>query len=719
MSNNKFDRGILYHIFIAVVLLLLWYAWRNPVFKLLLYVQDKLLSDVDQFIFGVLLIVLTVGILCHISKIERRKYLPNLLFVYSFPLVLVYGYYRFCTNDFIFWGVFGIAYADILVLPLLFLLGIKIYKSIALCRSEDSAKADSYILRDDPICRIEDDVLGYSSLVAYLYNDLKSVDLSKGSFSVGIAASWGKGKTSYMNLFQQKAEKNGDIVVWFNPRASKRVEDIQEDFFRQFSEALAEHHVGFALLVNRYLSALGLLEGIAWFSNAFHLFRTLSAADEKKRINRAIDNIGKNIYVFVDDLDRLTGTEILEVFKIIDKNADFHRTIFVAGYDKSYVNAVLSHHLGHGSATIYTDKYFGLEVSLPEPSPENLAECTDRYISERIKADGVLTRKKEVLRAWGNKKDDIIPHLDSLRHVKRYVNLFLSRYPRVMDKVDCGDYLLLTLLRYRDVDVYHTLSRRVFLATGDVNGRNRGRYYNCFGNEGIVAELEKLATWEGARRVVEELFLERHKLDQRQRIGEFRHIWVVEYFGSYFFEEQDVIDHEYLLGLLVDTNANQPIAEMKELSDEVNKYFAGGKEDYLRDVLYAIHQGKVNSFRSLQYMCVLLTYALKNYCELMEEFWGLREEMSQNVYMVAGVLLDIFSLEHSSKFIGKVGTSDKEYKRVLDRILPKMIEAAPSEIDEYLLKQISMSSAEGYKAIYSDEEISKWRAFCSKLLKKE
>lgn len=692
MSNNKFDRGILYHIFIAVVLLLLWYAWRNPVFKLLLYVQDKLLSDVDQFIFGVLLIVLTLWSLWHIYG----KHLPNLLFVYIFPLVLVYGYYRFCTEDFIFWGVGGIAYADILVLTFLFLFAIKIYKFIGPLGSKDSAKTDSYILRDEPIRRVEDDILGRSNLVTYLYNDLKSVDLSKGSFSVGISASWGKGKTSYMKLFQNKAEEEGNIAIWFNPRASKMVEDIQEDFFRQFSEALAAHHVGFALLVNRYLSALGLLEGVAWLTTGLHLFRTLSAVDEKKRINRAIDNIGKNIYVFVDDLDRLTGAEILEVFKIIDKNADFHRTIFVAGYDMAYVNRVLAHYLGHGSATIYTDKYFGLEISLPEIGSEQLASFAHQYIAERIKTFDEQHEIDSTLDAWKSVSLKIVPHLDSLRHIKRYTNLFLSRYSRVVANIEPEDFMLLTLLRYKDIQVYNALSRGRFVEHGGLLSGTRKLLYNRLSKDDTRTEFEELATWSGAREIIDALFPILSKDDRRSITDVYRRICMVDYFPLYFYDQPEgVMYHKDLVPLF-------SVPE-EELSEAITRLFTGDQMNRLEDFLNYKSAGEIATLEELQRLCLVLVYFLQKV----------------NGYNARLILLRMFSSEYATNFIQKVGKTQEEYKKSVDGVFLKMIEIAPSVMQKHLLEQMLRASEMGYGQVYSDEEIRAKISECEKCMEGE
>ena len=54
-----------------------------------------------------------------------------------------------------------------------------------------------------------------------------------------------------------------------------------------------------------------------------------------------MDKLGKRLIVFVDDFDRLTDVEIIEVLKLIDKNAAFRNTIFITAYDERAVSNAL------------------------------------------------------------------------------------------------------------------------------------------------------------------------------------------------------------------------------------------------------------------------------------------------------------------------------------------------------------------------------------------
>lgn len=84
-----------------------------------------------------------------------------------------------------------------------------------------------------------------------------------------------------------------------------------------------------------------------------------------KKICDAISKIGRKIYVIIEDLDRLSGTELLEVLKLIDRNGAFCNVIYMSAYDKQYVNGVLRQTLGHQIEGDFTDKYFSYELPLP------------------------------------------------------------------------------------------------------------------------------------------------------------------------------------------------------------------------------------------------------------------------------------------------------------------------------------------------------------------
>ena len=156
----------------------------------------------------------------------------------------------------------------------------------------------------------------------------------------------------------------------------------------------------------------------------------------------------------------MTGEEIIEVLKLVDRNASFNNVVFVMAYDKEYVNNVLRKHLDHGLDHSFIDKYVTWEVTLPEVDSGVLREKMKSYLESHL--FGLPDEeKKRVLEGWGYVGNIIVEDLASVRHLKRYVNLTLPRYRKVYSKVDPADFFLLSLLQYRHLTIYNKLARHI------------------------------------------------------------------------------------------------------------------------------------------------------------------------------------------------------------------------------------------------------------------
>lgn len=314
---------------------------------------------------------------------------------------------------------------------------------------------------DDAIESGEDDRLDFSAMVWVVFKNLKALDLRERSLRVGVIAPWGRGKSSFINLLRSRLEKDGGIIISFNPRGSKSVSSIPEDFFDSFAKELSRHYLGFGLLLARYTKHIGLLNQYAWTRPLGSLLTLLLPGKEQEAVNRTLRELGKRVYVLLDDLDRLSGEEILEVLKLIDRNASFSNTVFITAYDKVYVNNVLKKYLDHGLNHSFIDKYISWEIPLPEPDKETLEQLMWRELSMRVK-DGYPGAYENIQRAWKKVGSTVIESLNSVRDLKRYLNLVIPRYSRIFSEVDCRDYFLLYLLCYKDFGIYLALhSRRI------------------------------------------------------------------------------------------------------------------------------------------------------------------------------------------------------------------------------------------------------------------
>jgi len=329
---------------------------------------------------------------------------------------------------------------------------------------------------DAPINNAAADMFHMDSLVNRIVNFITFTDVKDSAFSMGIVGDWGDGKSSLMNLVEEKlrSEHNEFLIVHFNPRSSKKAAFIQEDFLDSLKQSLAPQHSGIDYTIDRYAVALDAIPGMPKiFSKLLDLLQI--DQDKNKKVKRndlqnAILEINRRIIVFIDDLDRLTGEELIEVMKVLDTNGAFPNMVFITGYDKDYVNEVLYEHLKISDRTHpYTDKYFTVEVRVPlHPSyrlmnylVELLTKaCKSEYIAEHSAVVENLTRQLFAL---------IMSRLRTIRDVKRFANLFLYDYAEVQQDVKYQDFLLLELIKFSHPKDYEDIYRLKIIHRGSSN----------------------------------------------------------------------------------------------------------------------------------------------------------------------------------------------------------------------------------------------------------
>ena len=351
---------------------------------------------------------------------------------------------------------------------------------------------------DDAIVSEDDDWLNFSAMAEGVLKNLEVLDLSKDSLTIGIIAHWGRGKSSFINLLRKQIEKNDGLIIAFNPRGSKSVSAIQEDFFDAFAKELSRHYLGFGLLLARYTKHIGLLNQYEWTRPLGSLLTLLLPGKELEAVNRTLRDLGKRVYVLLDDLDRLSAEEILEVLKLIDRNASFANTVFITAYDKDYVNNVLKKHLDYGLNHSFIDKYISFEYPLPEPNREILKCIMEVLLLSKVHTNDRKLHWK-MRRGWDQVADLVLRSLDSVRDLKRYFNLMILRYNEVIDKVESEDYFLLYLICHKDFSVYSVLDSRRILRLDAMSRR-----YVLAPN--FEKELRLISQWDGTKNILERLF---------------------------------------------------------------------------------------------------------------------------------------------------------------------------------------------------------------------
>lgn len=536
---------------------------------------------------------------------------------------------------------------------------------------------------DDAIESAVDDWLSFSDMAWFVHRDLTALDLSKGSLTVGILAPWGRGKTSFINLLRKQLKDEDGIIVNFNPRGSKSVSSIPEDFFDTFAKELSQHYLGFGLLLARYTKHLGLLNQYEWTRPLGSLLTLVLPGKEQEAVNRTLRELDKRVYVLLDDLDRLSGEEILEVLKLIDRNASFSNTVFITAYDKAYVNNVLKKHLDHGLNHSFIDKYISWEIPLPAPNEEMLELLMRRELRMRVKDANPMVYK-EIQRGYKEVGSTVVESLDSVRDLKRYLNLMIPRYHGVSSKVDCGDYFLLYLLCYKDLGVYLALHSRRILQL-DVPTKTYvliPRYEE---------ELKQVSQWKGSKSILERLFAlspEEKKVDSLCRS-----LRSEPKFDTYFrgFNFLDSILYGPVLLEIIHSMRKRSL--LNDIDDLLKVYEVGRViEAFLHLVSSPCRRGenRAEAIKAMAYMAFTLNLPEGLVKSLKEE------------------LFEFLSLDRYERYKElQVAPDLPSYKSLLEPMLTFVVEENPQWISDIIDKFNLEGDRASERYVYTAEELSK------------
>lgn len=300
------------YLFVVALIGIVYIHVQELLFPLLDHVYQFLKSKELMPWFGTMIVLIVLYQLYWVWT-HRASYLLTGIYYVEVLFFVLYVYYRGYYSSCYFWPITEggeIAWVDLFLLPYALHIvqqGVYIVTFFPKWRASLRRSKVQGIETDRPIKSEDEDWLGFCGMVRILSDSLKSLDLRRESLTMGIVAQWGKGKTSFVNLLAKKVKEHGDIVVCFNPRASKSVAHIQEDFFDAFSKELSKYCSGFGFLLGRYTKHLGLLGQYEWTRPLESLLTLLLPEKDEQAINDALRIIGRRVYVIIDDLDRLTG----------------------------------------------------------------------------------------------------------------------------------------------------------------------------------------------------------------------------------------------------------------------------------------------------------------------------------------------------------------------------------------------------------------------------
>ncbi len=175
---------------------------------------------------------------------------------------------------------------------------------------------------------------------------------------------------------------------------------------------------------------------------------TLDEVRERLRSKlRSLKNC--KILLVIDDLDRLTPKEAVEMISLVKGLGDFPNVVYLLCYDEARLSNLISVCLELDGAE-YIQKIVQYPVHLPLVDPTGLSRLLDADLKELL-PDLAASDQQRLTFVW---RSFIRHYMKTPRDVRRLVNAFSVAIAGLGDHTDPIDLLVLEAIRINEPDMY-------------------------------------------------------------------------------------------------------------------------------------------------------------------------------------------------------------------------------------------------------------------------
>ncbi len=322
---------------------------------------------------------------------------------------------------------------------------------------------------DRPIQDANEDLLGWKDEAKAFADRLLRTDASAGLVAA-VQGQWGSGKSSFINLARQTFEEQGATVIDFNPWLFSGTGDLVRSFFGELVTGLKKsklpHPRKFRRTVIQYVNrlspALRLIPGIGDTSS--EIVKGLTNLPEeplhslKDSLKESLEKLTDPVVIVVDDIDRMTGSEIKDVFKLVRLTASLPHLIFLLAFDRDIIEQVLNDEGGgrelQRSGPSYLEKIVQISYDLPRIPKAQLHRLMVTWLTDELSQAGLIQPEDR-----GEPR--LSPILDQLLNTVRDLKRFLIGAQAVLKslggQIELSDLILMEAVRVTKPELFTRL----------------------------------------------------------------------------------------------------------------------------------------------------------------------------------------------------------------------------------------------------------------------
>ncbi|ACO32901.1 MULTISPECIES: P-loop NTPase fold protein [Acidobacterium] len=404
-------------------------------------------------------------------------------------------------------------------------------------REGEEPSPSQWLSADRPIRSRSEDELGRRGFSEALADAIRGWS-GQESLVIALYGPWGNGKSSVKNMAVEALDQSSPRIrcVEFNPWQMAIRPSLSEAFFDELGIALGKGDLGsekqrkrtlntfkrwalrlrgphdLAKATRNVVGALLILVGLAAFGSAWLHSKTFaftfgilalviallafttglveatikllaagidvgqkSINEIKEKLAQDLKRLKTPIVVVLDDLDRLTPQETLEVFQLIKSNADFPNTVYLTICERSIVESNISSVL-KVSGSEYLEKIVQVAFDVPLIDIERVRRILFDRLNQLLVGEAVSKHFNTT--RWANIFwSGVHAYFSTLRDVNRFVSTlafqFSSFFVDGAFEVNPIDLIALEVLRLNEPVVYRALqSSKEVLTSHKSNGRD-------------------------------------------------------------------------------------------------------------------------------------------------------------------------------------------------------------------------------------------------------
>ena len=333
---------------------------------------------------------------------------------------------------------------------------------------------------DKAIESSEQDLLGRVTFSKQLGEAIYKYD-GKDGLVLGVFGKWGTGKTSILNMvvneinYLSDNDDDSPIIVNFSPWNYSDKDNLISLFFRVLKNKLnmdkyeeTRKKIGKALTdYSDALDALALVPMVG--SGLATILKTIAKAQgaelskdvdidtTKENLETVLGDTNQKIVVIIDDIDRLTNTQIRDIFQLVKQVGNFPNIIYVLSMDRDVVcRALESVHDIDGAE--YLEKIVQIPFEIPALLKPRLREIFLTNLENTVKT--ISDNPKIDQSYWSEVFTNCIePYIETLRDVNRVINTFQFRYKILYEETAFEDMVALTTIEVLKPQLYQWIGR--------------------------------------------------------------------------------------------------------------------------------------------------------------------------------------------------------------------------------------------------------------------